>query len=93
MNEINETQRDSLLQELAQLDGVIAGSFFSRQMNGSARFCLSSMKNGKQRQRYVAAKHADSVKQGVEQYARALEILSELGSINLARIKKGNKNA
>ena len=90
MNEINERikERDVLLLELGQLNGLIAGSFFAREMNGSMRFCLSRVQNGKQRQTYVAAKHADAVRRGVRQHARALEILSELGRINLMLIRK-----
>jgi hypothetical protein len=47
------------------------------------------MQDGTQRQTYVSAKHADAVRLGVRQYARSLEILSELGKINLELIKKG----
>ena len=85
-------QRDSLLAELGQLDGLIAGSFFARNMNGATRFCLSRMQDGKQRQVYVADRFADAVRQAVGQYARALEILNELGEINLALIKKEGEN-
>jgi hypothetical protein len=47
------------------------------------------MQGGRQHQIYVSAKHADAVRLGVRQHARALEILSELGKINLKLIKKG----
>ncbi len=91
MNEINRLigKRDALLMELAQLNGLVAGSFFAREMNGTTRFCLSCMQGGRQRQTYISAKHADAVRLGVGQHARALEILSELGIINLKLIKKG----
>lgn len=91
MNEIDKLlkERRVLLLELGQLDGLISGSFFVREMNGAARFCLSRMQNGKQRQIYIAASHADAVKRGLQQHARALEILSELGRINLMLIRKG----
>jgi hypothetical protein len=91
MNEINVMirKRDALLVELGQLNGVIAGSFFAREMNGVTRFCLSRVQGGRQYQIYVAARHADAVRQGVQQHTRALEILSELGQINLKLIKKG----
>ena len=82
-------ERDALLLELGQLNGLVAGSFFPREMNGAIRFCLSRVLDGRQRQTYVAAKHAEAVRQGVRQHARALEILSELGRINLNLIKKG----
>jgi len=91
MNKINEliVKRDALLMELAKLNGLVAGSFFARAMNGITRFCLSSVQGGRQRQTYVSAKHADAVRLGVRQHARALEIISELGKINLTLIKKG----
>lgn len=91
MNEINEliSKRNALLMELGQLNGLIAGSFFVREMNGKPRFCLSMVRGGKQRQTYVAAKHADAVRQGVGEHERALEILYELGKTNLKLIKKG----
>jgi hypothetical protein len=91
MNKINKLigKREALLMELAQLNKLIVGSFFAREMNGTTRFCLSCMQDGTQRQTYVSAKHADAVRLGVRQYARSLEILSELGKINLELIKKG----
>ncbi len=82
-------ERDALLLELGQLNELIAGSFFAREMNGATRFCLSRVQRGKQRQTYVAAKHADAVRRGTAQHVRALEILSELGRINLTLIRKG----
>ena len=95
MNEINKLieERDALLLELGQLNGLVAGSFFARNMNGATRFCLSRIQGTKQRQTYVAAKHSGAVKRGVKQYARALEILSALGRINLKLIKKGSGDA
>jgi hypothetical protein len=33
-------------------------------------------------------KHADAVRQGVKQHTRALELLSEVGQINLELIRK-----
>jgi len=95
MNEIDELigKRDALLLELGQLNGLVAGSFFAREMNGATRFCLSRVQGGRQCQIYVAAKHADAVRQGVRQHARALEILSKLGRINLKLIKKGSGDA
>ena len=90
MNEIDglTKKRDELLLELGQLSELIAGSFFARKMNGAPRFCLSRVQGGKQRQTYIAAKHADAVRRGARQHVRALEILSELGQINLALIRK-----
>jgi hypothetical protein len=81
-------KRNALLLELGQLNGLVAGSFFAREMNGATRFCLSRVQGGRQCQTYVAAKHAEAVRQGVRQHARALELLSELGQINLELIKK-----
>ena len=46
------------------------------------------MLDGKQRQIYVAQRHADSVTEGIREYRRALEILSELGRINMTLIKQ-----
>ena len=91
MNEMDQLmgKRDALLMELVQLNGLVAGSFFAREMNGTTRFCLSRVQGGRQRQTYVSAKHADAVRLGVKQHARAQEILSELGKINLKRIQKG----
>lgn len=91
MDEISKMieKRDGLLLELGQLNGLIAGSFFAREMNGATRFCLSRVQGGRQCQTYVAGKHADAVRQGVLQHARALEILAELGRINLKLIKNG----
>lgn len=86
-------KRDALLLELGQLNGLVAGSFFAREMNGTTRFCLSRVQEGRQRQTYVAARHADAVRQGVLQHARALEILSEPGRINLSLIRKGTGGA
>lgn len=90
MKETNKLigKRDALLLELGQLNGLVAGSFFARQMNGATRFCLSRVQGGRQCQTYVAAKHAEAVRQGVRQYARAIELLSELGQINLELIRK-----
>jgi len=85
-------KREALLAELAQLDQLVAGSFFKRDMNGAVRFCLSCMQGGKQRQTYISAKHAAVVRRGVKQYSRAIDILSEVGKINLELIKRGQRD-
>ncbi len=93
MDKINKLlrRREALLTELTQLDQLVAGSFFKRDMNGAVRFCLSCMQDGKQRQTYIPAKHADAVRRGVKQYSRAIDTLSEVGKINLELIKKGQR--
>ena len=94
MDKINKLlrRRETLLTELTQLDQLVAGSFFKRDMNGAVRFCLSCMQDGKQRQTYISAKQADAVRRGVKQYSRAIDILSEVGKINLELIKRGRRN-
>jgi hypothetical protein len=91
MSEIDKLirKRQSLLKELGELEELIDGSFFAREVNGATRYCLSRMHDGRQRQTYVAARHAEAVRTGIKQYARALEILRELGDLNMKRIKEG----
>jgi len=82
-------KRRVLLGELHSLANIVVGSFFAREMQGSERYCLSRMKDGKQRQVYVSEQNKDAVQMGVEQYQRALMILRELGEVNLKLIQRG----
>jgi hypothetical protein len=72
-----------------ELHGIIAGSFFPRQMQGRRRYCLSRMKDGKQRQVYVSGKDADAVAGGVRRYTELMTLLREIGELNLELIKRG----
>ena len=78
-----------LLSELHSLDNLIAGSFFEREVSGTTRYCLSRMVEKKQRQVYISATSKHAVQAGVQSYQRALEILRELGEINLKLIREG----
>lgn len=86
-------RRKLLLAELRTLGDVIAGSFFEREVLGIRRFCLSRMQGKRQRQTYIAAEHRDTVQYGVQRYRRALELLSELGEVNLQLLKQGKELA
>ncbi len=83
-----QIRREALLKELSALHRIVCGSLFVRDLNGRPRWTLSQMINGKQRQVYVAQRHTDAVTEGVREYRRALEILSELGRINMTLIKQ-----
>jgi len=82
-------RRQLLLAELRQLNNPIVGSFFEREIRGIRRFCLSRMRGKTQRQVYIAAEHSEAVRQGVLQYRRTLELLAELGEVNLGLIRQG----
>jgi hypothetical protein len=82
-------QRRALLTELHTLEDLVAGSFFARDVRGVRRYCLSRMVGKKQRQVYVSEADRDAVREGVERYRRALEVLRELGEINLTLIQNG----
>jgi len=84
-------RKKALLNELASLNHIVCGSFFERTLNGKPRFILSRMRQGKQRQIYVAQRHAQAVAEGVREYERALEILGELGDLNINILKHGDK--
>ena len=81
-------KRSALLKELHSLHHIVCGSLFVRNLNGKPRHILSQMRDGKQRQTYIAARHVEAVTQGICEYERALEILSELGRINITLIKE-----
>jgi hypothetical protein len=81
-------KRRALLKELYSLHQLVCGSLFLRNLNGKPRHILSQMLDGKQRQTYIAGRHLEAVTQGVCEYERALEILSELGQINISLIKQ-----
>lgn len=85
-------RRKVLLKELSALHNVVRGSLFLRNLNGKPRYILSRMLNGKQRQTYVAQRNLEAVTQGIREYERALEILSELGRINMALIKERGRS-
>ena len=72
-----------------ELRGIIAGSFFKRQMKGRMRYCLSRMRDGKQRQTYVSGKDTGAVKCGARRYARLMDLLREIGELNLELLKMG----
>jgi hypothetical protein len=84
-------KKKALLKELASLNHIVCGSFFERTLNGKPRFILSRMRQGKQRQIYVAQRHAQAVADGVKEYERALEILGELGELTMQTIKNGER--
>ena len=81
-------RRVVIIDELKDLDGLIVGSFFERKARGVRRFCLSRMHGKKQRQIYVPAEIADAVRRGVRKYQRTLELIKELGEINLKLLKE-----
>jgi hypothetical protein len=72
-----------------ELRGIIAGSFFKRQLKGRVRYCLSRMRNGRQRQVYVSGKDAGAVERGARRYARLMDSLREIGKLNLELVKMG----
>lgn len=82
------TKRRALLKELHSLHHIVCGSLFIRNLNGKPRHILSQMLDGKQRQTYIARRHVEAVNQGIYEYERALEILSELGRINITLMKQ-----
>ena len=85
-------KRAALMEELSTIDYVVIGSFFERKVRGVKRWCLSRMVNGVQRQVYISAEHSKQIRKGVDGYKRAMEILKELGEINLEIIKRGEDN-
>ena len=72
-----------------ELRGIIAGSFFKRQIKGRMRYCLSRMRDGMQRQVYLSGKDADVVERGVRRHARLMDLLREISELNLELIKMG----
>jgi len=84
-------RREVLIKELHLMGNMVSGSFFERKVQGINRYCLSRMVEKKQKQVYVSAGEKEQIQKGVTQHKRALNILQELGEINLGLIKKGVK--
>lgn len=82
-------RRRILLAELNEQSSLVIGSFFKREVAGISRHCLSRMVDGKQRQLYISAQHTKAVEDGISQHRRALEIIREIGDINIELIKEG----
>ena len=82
-------RRKALLVAMRELDVVLAGSFFEREMGGHRRYCLARMLEGGQRQCYVSDAHAAAVRNGVRQYQRLVQFVRELSEVNLALIRIG----
>lgn len=72
-----------------ELYGIIAGSFFERRLKGRTRHCLSRMRDGKQRQVYVSGRDVGAVQRGTRRYARLMDLLREIGELNLELVKMG----
>jgi len=82
-------RRSVLLAELNEQSCLVIGSFFEREVAGIRRHCLSRMVEGKQRQIYISAQHTKAVEDGIRQHRRVLEIIREIGDINIELIKNG----
>jgi len=88
-DKIMDRRRAAVAAAGKELRGIIAGSFFKRSLKGRARYCLSRMQDGKQRQTYVSEKDTGAVKLGARRYARLMDLLREIGELNLELVKMG----
>jgi len=95
-------ERAQLLQTLTQLSSLLKGSFFERYSTCSRPNCrchsghkhgprsyLVIGQNKTQRQLYIRRDVAHSVRIGVDQYRRLLEIAERVTAINLELLKAG----
>ena len=95
-------ERQRLLDELSELTELIRGSFFERYSTCSRPTCAChqgerhgprgyvTVKQGRrQRQYYVPQNQTGSVRQGIEQYHRLIEIVDRISSINLELMQGG----
>ncbi len=89
VDKIMSRRRSAAAAAEKELRGIIAGSFFKRRLNGRVRYCLSRMQDGKQRQTYVSGKDTGVVKRGARRYARLMDLLREIGELNLQLVKMG----
>jgi gluconate kinase len=89
VDKIMDRRRVAVAAAEKELCGIIAGSFFKRQMKGRVRYCLSRMRDGTQRQVYLSGKDADAVERGARRYARLMNLLRDIGELNLELVKKG----
>ena len=98
-------EKIKLLNELASLNLAIRGSMLRRFSTCSRKNCschrgkkhgprhyVSVTSNKRQKQHYVPQAQLDTVKEGVRQYHRMLEILNRLTVINLKLMRKGELN-
>lgn len=89
VDKIMDRRRGAVVAAERELRGIIAGSFFGRQIKGRVRYCLSRMRDGAQRQVYLSEKEADAVGRGTQRYARLMNLLREIGELNLELVKMG----
>lgn len=100
-----EKKRKGLLQEISRLALLIRGSCFERfsvcirpdcschegQRHGPRSY-VSITVDGKQRQFYVPQDQLESVKKGIVQYHRLLEILDRITALNLELMRGRHLN-
>jgi hypothetical protein len=105
INELSARKLE-LLEELASLDGMIRGSIVTGMKKCGRKSCDCAILDkaihpyillttttgvGKTRITYVKVSEERLFRLGVRQYARAKEIINELGEINARLIKSGGK--
>ena len=88
-DKIMDRRRAAVAAAEKELCGIIEGSFFKRQLKGRMRYCLSRMQEGRQRQAYVPERNSSAVELGTRRYARLMDLLREIGGLNLELIKMG----
>jgi hypothetical protein len=89
INEIIARKQLAIKAAEKEFHGLIYGSFFTRRLKGHERLCLSQMRNGRQRQVYISARHAAQVAGGVRRFERLMELIREISVLNLELIKLG----
>jgi len=95
-------ERKRLLGELAELSGLIHGSYFERYSTCSRPGCachegkrhgprsyVSRAAGGKPKQHYVPKGQAKAAREGVEQHRRMLQIADRVTEINLELMRGG----
>ena len=95
MSDINKLQerRKHILKEIAEVPIWVNGSVIesTRKVNGKEYpFCyLSQSIEGKTQTTYISTKQLEQFKNAVAEGTRVKKLISELGNINIKRLKAG----
>jgi len=95
-------KRQALLQDLSSLSLLLRGTFFQRFSTCSRPHCqchkgkkhgprsyVTMTQQKRQKQFYVPKKQVQAVRQGVRQYQRLMDIITQISTINLILIREG----
>lgn len=95
------SQRERLLEELSSLTHMLHGSWVERYAVCSRRSCSCHTgkrhgpryyvvinEDSRQRQKYIPQSQVSAAREGIAQYQRAQEIITEITRINLELIKE-----